>query len=141
MALRAYTGLRPCRGRLTLPHSIFRQSAPAAVPPSRLRTLETSAQVYVAQASIRDRAQRDDLCQTGNTLPAQRLQGAQTKEAKNTRSKYKLEKAAGKSRYEVAPGQRIAVSRILIKLWLTDTAEAHATLCFTLSIHAYFTAL
>lgn len=38
------------------------------------------------------------------------MQGAQTQEAKNTRSKYKLEKAAGKSRYEVAPEQRIAVS-------------------------------
>jgi len=48
-------------------------------------------------------------------LPAAWLvQGAQTQEAKNTRSKYKLEKAAGKSRYEVAPGQRIAVSLGLI---------------------------
>lgn len=36
--------------------------------------------------------------------------GAQTQEAKSTRSKYKLEKAAGKSRYEVAPGQRIATA-------------------------------
>jgi len=43
------------------------------------------------------------------------IQGAQTQEAKNTRSKYKLEKAAGKSRYEVAPGQRIAVGLGLIK--------------------------
>jgi len=42
------------------------------------------------------------------------IQGAQTQEAKNTYSKYKLEKAAGKSRYEVAPGQRIAVGLGLI---------------------------
>jgi len=45
---------------------------------------------------------------------AWRIQGAQTQEAKKTRSKYKLEKAAGKSRYEVAPGQRLAVGLGLI---------------------------
>ncbi|KAL0042144.1 hypothetical protein WJX77_004492 [Trebouxia sp. C0004] len=61
-------------------HNIFTQSIPAAIVPSRVRDMGTSAR------------------------------GAQTQEAKNTRSKYKLEKAAGKSRYEVAPGQRIATA-------------------------------
>ncbi len=39
--------------------------------------------------------------------------GAQTQEAVKTREKYTLQSAAGKSRYEVGEGQRIAVSNSL----------------------------
>ncbi|KAL3131916.1 hypothetical protein ABBQ38_007619 [Trebouxia sp. C0009 RCD-2024] len=66
--------------RSALGGNVFRQSLSAATQLNRPRKVETNAQ------------------------------GAQTKEAKATRSKYKLTKAAGKSRYEVAPGQRIATA-------------------------------
>lgn len=80
MALQAYKGLRPFRGQLSVTGKIIRQSLPAAMPPSKTRTIETTAQ------------------------------SAQTKEAKATRNKYKLQKMAGKSRYEVAPGQKLATA-------------------------------
>lgn len=60
--------------------SVFRQSLPSAALLSRPRRMETSAQ------------------------------GAQTKEAKDTRSKYRLDKAAGKKRYEIAAGQQLATA-------------------------------
>ncbi len=45
MALRAYTGLRPCRGHLVPNLNILRQSIPAAIVPSRVRDMGTSARV------------------------------------------------------------------------------------------------
>ena len=47
MAFRTYSGLRASRGGLTC--TLFRQSLPATAPLSRLRRMETSAQVKLNQ--------------------------------------------------------------------------------------------
>ena len=59
------------------------------------------------------------------------LQGAQTQEAKATRSKYRLEKQAGKSRYEVAPDQRLAVRSFFTAVGVTAVLQSNKCLWLT----------
>ena len=45
MALRAYTGLRPCPRHLMSSQNALRQSIPAAIVPNGVRDMGTSAKV------------------------------------------------------------------------------------------------
>lgn len=81
--------------------------------------METSAQVNVTQ-------QISKVDQDAQEL--RHVQGAQTKEAKDTRSKYRLDKAAGKKRYEIAAGQQLAVNPLNMPMYgLTDVVGSSVT--------------
>ena len=62
MALQAYKGLRPFRGQLSVTGNIIRQSLPAAMPPSKTRTIETTAQVFRLVIQDTDRAILINVC-------------------------------------------------------------------------------
>ena len=117
MAFRTYKGLRASGGALT--GSVFRQSLPSAALLSRPRRMETSAQVNVTQQISETDQDAQEFGQ---------VQGAQTKEAKDTRSKYRLDKAAGKKRYEIAAGQQLAVNLLNMPMYgLTDIIGSSVT--------------